>query len=90
MNPEFDIRRFLLEDEEKLSPFAKKSSETLGRKYPMKRDPFRLEFARDETRILHSPRSDGSSTKRRFFSLPITTISAPAWSMFSMFPVSPL
>ncbi|HON12015.1 MAG TPA: HD domain-containing protein [Chitinispirillaceae bacterium] len=55
MNPEFDIRRFLLEDEEKLSPFAKKSSETLGRKYPMKRDPFRLEFARDETRILHSP-----------------------------------
>ncbi|NLG17849.1 MAG: HD domain-containing protein [Fibrobacter sp.] len=55
MNPEFDIRRFLLEDEEKLSPFAKKSSESLGRKLPMKRDPFRLEFARDETRILHSP-----------------------------------
>src|SRR5690554_1802176 len=55
MNPEFNIRRFLLEDEEKLSPFAKKSSESLGRKFPMKRDPFRLEFARDETRILHSP-----------------------------------
>ena len=55
MNPEFDIRRFLLEDEEKLSPFAKKSSESLGRKSLMKRDPFRLEFARDETRILHSP-----------------------------------
>jgi dGTPase len=55
MKTEFDIRRFLLEDEEKLSPFAKKSSESLGRKFPMKRDPFRLEFARDETRILHSP-----------------------------------
>jgi len=52
---EFDIRKFLLEDEEKLSPYAKKSSESLGRKFPIKRDPFRLEFARDETRILHSP-----------------------------------
>lgn len=55
MSTEFDIRRFLLEDEEKLSPFAKKSSESAGRKFPIKRDPFRLEFARDETRILHSP-----------------------------------
>ncbi len=55
MNPEFNIRAFLLADEEKLSPFAKKSSQSLGRRYPMKRDPFRLEFARDETRILHSP-----------------------------------
>jgi dGTPase len=55
MNTEFDIRKFLLDDEEKLSPFAKKSTESAGRKYPMKRDPFRLEFARDETRILHSP-----------------------------------
>lgn len=55
MSAEFDIRRFLLEDEEKLSPFAKKSSQSLGRMFPMKRDLFRLEFARDETRILHSP-----------------------------------
>lgn len=55
MNPEFNVRAFLLADEEKLSPFAKKSSESLGRRSPMKRDPFRLEFARDETRILHSP-----------------------------------
>ncbi len=55
MNTEFDIRKFLIEDEEKLSPFAKRSTESLGRKFPMKRDPFRLEFARDETRILHSP-----------------------------------
>jgi dGTPase len=50
-----DIQRYLLEDEEKLSPFAKKSSQSLGRRWPITRDPFRLEFARDETRILHSP-----------------------------------
>jgi dGTPase len=55
MKTEFDIRKILLENEEHLSPFAKKSSESLGRRSPMKRDPFRLEFARDETRILHSP-----------------------------------
>jgi dGTPase len=49
-----DIQKILLSDEEKLSPYAKKSSESLGRRSPIKRDPFRLEFARDETRILHS------------------------------------
>jgi dGTPase len=52
---EHDVRKILLEDEERLSLFAKKSSESQGRAFPMKRDPFRLEFARDETRILHSP-----------------------------------
>ena len=36
MNPEFDIRQFLLSDEEKLSPFAKKSTESLGRVNPIK------------------------------------------------------
>jgi dGTPase len=55
MKTEFDITAFLLADEEKLSPFARKSSQSLGRKSPMKPDPFRLEFARDETRIIHSP-----------------------------------
>lgn len=50
-----DIRKILLKEEDRLSPYGKKSSESLGRKHPMKRDPFRLEFARDETRILHSP-----------------------------------
>ncbi|MDR2578956.1 MAG: HD domain-containing protein [Chitinispirillales bacterium] len=49
-----NIQKILLSDEEKLSPYAKKSSESLGRRNPIKRDPFRLEFARDETRILHS------------------------------------
>jgi len=51
---EVDIHKILLSDEERFSPFAKKSSESLGRRRPIDRDPFRLEFARDETRILHS------------------------------------
>ncbi len=51
---EIDIHKILLGDEERLSPFAKKSTESLGRCRPIERDPFRLEFARDETRILHS------------------------------------
>lgn len=55
MKTDFDMQRFLLEAEEKLSPFATKSKDTLGRKFPIRRDPFRLEFARDETRIIHSP-----------------------------------
>jgi dGTPase len=55
MKTEFDIIKFLIENEEKLSPFAKKSTQSLGRRFPMKRDPFRLEFSRDETRILHCP-----------------------------------
>lgn len=52
---ETDIRQRLLQDEEGLSPFARRSSESLGRCHPIDTDPFRLEFARDETRIIHSP-----------------------------------
>jgi dGTPase len=55
MKSELEIRTILLRNEERLSPFARKSSESLGRRAPMQEDPFRLEFARDETRILHSP-----------------------------------
>ncbi len=55
MRTEVEIRKYLLQEEESLSPFAKKSSESLGRAKPLKKDPFRLEFARDETRIIHSP-----------------------------------
>jgi dGTPase len=51
---EAGIHKILLDDEERLSPFAKRSGESLGRCRPIDRDPFRLEFARDETRILHS------------------------------------
>ncbi len=55
MRKEAEIFNYLLQEEKRLSPFAKKSSESLGRKFPIQRDPFRLEFARDDTRILHSP-----------------------------------
>jgi len=51
---EVDIHKILLADEERFSPFAKKSVDSLGRCHPIDHDPFRLEFARDETRILHS------------------------------------
>jgi dGTPase len=51
---ELDIHKILIDDEARLSPFAKKSGDSLGRRRPIGRDPFRLEFARDETRILHS------------------------------------
>ncbi|MCU0608142.1 MAG: HD domain-containing protein [Chitinispirillaceae bacterium] len=50
-----DIQKILLANEERLSPFARKSSASAGRMKSMTPDPFRLEFARDETRILHSP-----------------------------------
>jgi dGTPase len=55
LKTEFDVIEILRSNEEKLSPFAKKSGQSLGRKFPIERDPFRLEFSRDETRILHSP-----------------------------------
>ncbi len=55
MKTEFDVIEILRLNEEKLSAFAKKSGQSLGRRSPIKRDPFRLEFSRDETRILHSP-----------------------------------
>ncbi len=55
MSTEFDINAFLRAEEQKLSPYASKSSHSRGRKKPLKKDPFRLDFARDENRIIHSP-----------------------------------
>lgn len=55
MKNKSDIVQYLLQEEKHLSPYATKSSESLGRKFPIKKDLFRLEFARDDTRILHSP-----------------------------------
>ncbi|OGS36652.1 MAG: hypothetical protein A2293_09445 [Elusimicrobia bacterium RIFOXYB2_FULL_49_7] len=52
---EKSFRKLLLKAEEQLSPFAARSDRSLGRLRKMERDPFRLEFARDENRILHSP-----------------------------------
>jgi dGTPase len=37
-----------------LAPFAQKSSESLGRKYPEARHAFRTEFQRDRARIIHA------------------------------------
>jgi dGTPase len=37
-----------------LAPFAQKSSESRGRKYPESRHRFRTEFQRDRARIIHS------------------------------------
>jgi dGTPase len=55
MKTEIDVMEILRSNEEQLSLFAKKSADSLGRRFPIKRDPFRLEFSRDETRILHCP-----------------------------------
>lgn len=49
-----EILNYLREEEKTLSPYATKSEDSLGRKKEIEKDPFRLEFARDETRILHS------------------------------------
>jgi dGTPase len=52
---EKEFRDLLLKAEERLSPFAKRSDQSLGRVRKIEKDPFRLDFARDENRILHSP-----------------------------------
>ncbi len=49
-----EILNYLREEEKTLSRYATKSEDSLGRKKEIEKDPFRLEFARDETRILHS------------------------------------
>ena len=49
------IAELLFNEEKRLSQYATRSSESRGRKFPIQKDPFRLEFARDDTRILHSP-----------------------------------
>ncbi len=48
-------RDILLQSESSLGPFATKSDNSLGRAKRMEKDPYRLDFARDENRILHSP-----------------------------------
>ena len=50
------LRRADLErrEGEILAPYAMKSSETAGRKYPEKPDPFRTAYQRDRDRIIHS------------------------------------
>src|SRR3989339_264277 len=50
-----EFRTILLKAEERLSPFAMRSDQSRGRVRRMEHDPFRLDFARDENRIIHSP-----------------------------------
>ena len=49
-----DIRKHIEEKENRLSPHAKKSFETAGRKQPEELDPIRTEFQRDRDRVVHS------------------------------------
>jgi len=46
--------QLLLLAEKHLSPHACRTENSFGRRFALSHDPFRLEFARDETRILHS------------------------------------
>jgi dGTPase len=48
------VRRRLEEAEERLSPFAAKSSTSKGRARPEERSPVRTEYQRDRDRILHT------------------------------------
>ncbi len=50
-----EFRDILLKSEDLLSPYAARSAKSLGRVKRIERDPFRLDYARDENRILHSP-----------------------------------
>lgn len=47
-------RKLIISLEKHYSQFAKKSTESLGRKYYLKEDPFRTPFERDCHRVLHS------------------------------------
>jgi dGTPase len=42
------------QEDERLAPYAAKSSESQGREYPEEEDPFRTPFQRDRDRIIHS------------------------------------
>src|SRR5881397_1890299 len=51
----FRTREEIEADEARLlAPFAKKSGESVGRKFSEPRHPFRTEFQRDRARIIHS------------------------------------
>jgi len=52
MDPAYRERIVALDDG--LSEYAKKSTESLGRKHPIPEDPFRTPFERDLHRVLHS------------------------------------
>src|SRR4030066_2495747 len=51
-----DRKEFEHQETERLAPYAVKSGESRGRRFPEQEDPFRSAFQRDRDRVLHSPR----------------------------------
>lgn len=52
LDPDYESKIRRLEDH--FAQYAKRSTETLGRKNPISEDPFRTDFERDVHRVLHS------------------------------------
>ena len=55
-------------EQQMLAPFAQKSGDSRGRKYPESRHAYRTEFQRDRARIIHRARFGAWNIRRRFFS----------------------
>jgi dGTPase len=49
-----DRKEFERQETERLAPYAVKSGESRGRKFPEQEDPFRSAFQRDRDRVIHS------------------------------------
>src|SRR4030065_2637513 len=49
-----DRKEFERQESERLAPYAVKSGESRGRKFPEPEDPFRSVFQRDRDRVIHS------------------------------------
>src|SRR4030066_716597 len=49
-----DRKEFEHQETERLAPYAVKSGESRGRRFPEQEDPFRSAFQRDRDRVIHS------------------------------------
>src|SRR3989337_2353037 len=49
-----DRKEFERQETERLAPYAVKSGESRGRRFPEQEDPFRSAFQRDRDRVIHS------------------------------------
>ena len=49
-----DRKKFERQESERLAPYAVKSGESRGRRFPEQEDPFRSAFQRDRDRVIHS------------------------------------